>query len=158
MSGNNYQVSRFIEVARTAQQIFDFISDLRNYSQWSPWMQHDPQVSITLEGKPATVGATYAWKGNKKIGEGCMIFEKIESPRSVFLKVEFYKPWKGTSLVEWRIEPNGAGCRVSWIMNGTYSGFLQKQLMKIFNLDKMIGRDFERGLSLLKEKVENMSA
>jgi hypothetical protein len=51
------------------------------------------------------------------------------------------------------LQPHGDSTEVTWEMTGTY-GFVHKTMGVIFNFDKMVGGEFEKGLVALKKQVE----
>jgi len=51
------------------------------------------------------------------------------------------------------LQPQGDGTEVSWQMSGTY-GFVHKAMGLIFNFDKMVGSEFDKGLAQLKSRTE----
>ena len=55
--------------------------------------------------------------------------------------------------MEFRFDPAGAGTRVTWTMSGENTG-VAAVFAKVFNMDKLLGRDFEKGLSRLKGVAE----
>jgi hypothetical protein len=66
----------------------------------------------------------------------------------VSMKLEFSRPFKANNQVNFRLVPSEGGTRVSWIMDGT-NNFISKAMSLIVDMDKMVGTDFEQGLSNL---------
>lgn len=128
------------------------IEDFRKWTGWSPWEQLDPNMQREHSGAASGIGAKYHWTGNKKAGEGRMEVIGV-TPDSVKINLHFIKPWeaKCTTLFATSLETQGT--RLTWTMDGpnTYMGKLFGLFM---NMDKMIGRDFEKGLAALKARVE----
>ena len=67
--------------------------------------------------------------------------------------IEFFRPFKGTNQVNFKLAPSGGGTRVSWIMDGKYN-FMTKAIGLFMSMDKMVGKDFEQGLANLKALAE----
>lgn len=63
------------------------------------------------------------------------------------------KPFEGHNQVEFTLKPNGDSTTVTWAMDGTRA-FLAKVMRVFFNMDKMVGKDFEVGLANLKAIAE----
>ena len=57
------------------------------------------------------------------------------------------------SHVLFTLQPQGSVTEVTWEMTGTY-GFLHKTMGVVFNFDKMVGAEFEKGLAALKTQAE----
>ncbi len=51
------------------------------------------------------------------------------------------------------LAPTGSGTEVTWRMTGEHKG-LGAVLSKVFSMDKLIGKDFEKGLTRLKATAE----
>ena len=96
------------------------------------------------------------WKylGSKEVGEGSLEITELQAPHRVAMRLDFIKPFEAHNQAEFRIEalPGGAS-QVSWSMTGP-SPFVSKLMGVIFNMDRMIGRDFEAGLHKLKALAE----
>jgi hypothetical protein len=45
------------------------VSDYNNWKTWSPWVEMDPELAITVEGEPGKAGHKMSWKGSK-LGRG----------------------------------------------------------------------------------------
>lgn len=125
------------------------INDFHRWTAWSPWEKLDPAMTRTYSGSPAGVGAVYEWAGSSKVGQGRM--EILESsPSRIKIKLDFVKPIEGHNIAEFTLEPQGSDTRVTWAMSGP-SPFLSKLIGIFINMDTMIGKDFEQGLSNLRD-------
>jgi hypothetical protein len=120
---------------------------------WNPWEKIDPNMKLTYEGPPAGVGASYAWVGNKDVGEGRMTITAARPHESVQFKLEFFKPMTGTSDAEFTFKPQGSQTEVTWSMTGK-NNFIAKAFCLFVNMDRMIGGNFEKGLAELKTIAE----
>ena len=71
-------------------------------------------------------------------------------------KLEFLRPFKATNVAEFSFNSAGSQTEVTWSMTGKNNLFF-----KLFGLfmdcDKMVGKDFEKGLASLKTVVEKAS-
>ncbi len=151
--GDGYKVSRAILVDAPASDVYARIVDLHRWREWSPWEGLDPDLQRDYSGAEQGVGARYAWSGNKKAGKGSMEIVAADEPSAVDVAVAFEKPFKSSSTSSFRLEPEGSGTRVTWTMIGTHSLFSRiAGPLGIF--DKMIGKDFEKGLADLKAAAE----
>ena len=55
------------------------------------------------------------------------------------------------------MEPAGQGTRVEWVMRGEQKG-LMGVLGKVVPMDRIVGKDFEKGLASLKREAESDAA
>jgi hypothetical protein len=62
-------------------------------------------------------------------------------------------PFKAHNVVEFTLEPKGEFTTVTWAMNGRVP-FFAKVLHVFFDMDRMVGQDFEAGLASLKAFAE----
>jgi hypothetical protein len=148
----SYTVTRSIEVEADAATCHALVDDFHEWTAWSPWEDVDPALQRTYSGPDRGVGARYAWSGNRKAGRGAM--EIVGStPERIDVHLVFQKPWKAENPVEFHFVPAGSGTRVTWTMSGESTG-VAALFSKVFSMDKLLGRDFEKGLSRLKGVAE----
>jgi hypothetical protein len=103
-------------------------------------------------GAPKGKGAIYEWDGNGQVGSGRM--EIVDTtPNKVVIKLDFIKPFEGHNTAEFTVAPQGDTTTVTWAMYGP-ARFITKVMSTVFNLDKMIGDDFDAGLVNLKAMAE----
>ena len=75
-------------------------------------------------------------------------------PQQIVIKLDFLKPFEGHNFAEFTLLPRADSMTsVTWSMYGP-SPFVAKIMGTIFNMDKMIGSDFEAGLQSLKATAE----
>jgi len=68
-------------------------------------------------------------------------------------KLEFLKPFAGTSTAEFTFKPEGNQTAVTWSMTGD-NNFMAKAVHLFMNMDTMVGGNFETGLAHMKSVVE----
>jgi len=82
-----------------------------------------------------------------------MEIRDVAPPSKVVIQLDFIRPFEGHNVTEFALVPKGASTDVQWTMRGP-ANFMTKLMGLFMSMDKMIGRDFERGLANLKEVVE----
>jgi hypothetical protein len=149
MTGSSsWTVERREQIAAPPATVVERIVDFRRWSEWSPWEDIDPDLQRTFSGAESGVGAVYEWEGNRKAGKGRMEIIRVDGDREVEIDLQFLKPFKSHNSSVFHIDPDGEGSVVTWIMTGPKT--LMTRIMGIFSsMDKMIGPDFEKGLSQL---------
>jgi uncharacterized protein YndB with AHSA1/START domain len=148
-----FVVSRRINISAPPEQVFPRVNELRNWEAWNPWGKLDPNCKITYDGPPAGVGASYAWTGNSKVGEGRNTVTASKPNELVRFRLEFAKPMKATNTAEFTFQPDGDETVVTWTMSGK-SNLVGKVFGLFVNCDKMIGDQFEKGLAQIQSLVE----
>ncbi|MGB5554358.1 MAG: SRPBCC family protein [Flavobacteriaceae bacterium] len=148
-----YDVSRSIEINRPKNEVFEYLKYLKNMDEWSPWAKKDPDMQKRFTGTDGQPGAVSYWNGNKAVGEGEQEIKKIVDGERIDSELRFLKPWKSTSDCYTKVENAGNGTKVTWGFSGKNK--FPMSIMSIFvSMDKMIGKDFEQGLSTLKQVLE----
>jgi len=149
---DSFRVRRVVLINAPSDKVFPLINDMKAWTVWSPYEKKDPAMKRTYGAVTAGKGATYAWEGNKEVGQGSM--EIVESgPKKILLKLDFLKPFEAHNMGEFVLEPKGDSTSVTWAIHGP-SPYMSKVIGTFMNIDDMIGRDFEKGLADLKAAAE----
>ena len=149
---DSFRVQRTVLINAPSDKVFPLINDIKAWTVWSPYEKKDPAMKRTYGAVTAGKGATYAWDGDKNVGQGSM--EIVESsPRKIVLKLDFLKPFEAHNMGEFLLEPKGDNTSVTWAIYGP-SPYMSKVVGTFMNIDDMIGRDFEKGLADLKAAAE----
>jgi hypothetical protein len=151
---DTFSVQRAAAVKAPPEKIFPLINDFHQWGTWSPWEGKDPGMKRTYSGTASGRGAVYAWDGNKNVGSGRMEILDASSPSKIVIKLDFFKPFEAHNTAEFTVLPQGDGAtNISWVMHGP-APFMSKIMQVFMNIDKMVGKDFEIGLSNLKRLTE----
>ena len=148
-----YRVTRSASMTAPPPVAFAQVNDFHKWEAWNPWGKIDPAMKITYEGASAGKGAIYTWVGNSEVGEGRMTITESRPSDLILINLEFFKPMAGVSLTEFTFKPEGNQTVVTWTMTGK-NNFIAKAMCMFMNMDKMIGRQFEKGLAAMKSVVE----
>lgn len=149
----NTRVERSVTIARPASMVYATVNSFQLFPKWSPWQNLDPHMHQTTEGARDGVGAKLVWSGNDKVGSGTQVITASTLDQSVASDIDFGKMGVAKSTI--RLTPQGSSTRVTWTLDidmgaspiGHYFGLM---------MDRMIGKDYEKGLSQLKTLVEGM--
>ena len=146
-----YRVERTIVIKARADQVFPQFGDLRAWKNWGAWQERDPAMKITHSEQTTGVGAWNAWE-SKTQGNGRMTFTVYEPGVRVNYRLEF-PDMNMASSGSMELQPADGGVKVIWVDAGDL-GF--NPVHRWFGLffDRMIGPDFERGLTKMKALVE----
>jgi uncharacterized protein YndB with AHSA1/START domain len=156
MRPSDFRVTRSAAITAPPEQVFPQVNELRNWEAWNPWGEMDPNCKMTYDGPAAGVGATYAWAGNNKVGQGRNTITESKPNQLVRFRLEFEKPMKATNTAEFTFQPDGDQTIVTWTMSGK-NNFVGKAFGLVIDCDKMIGSQFENGLAQMKSLVEAAS-
>jgi len=150
---DSFRVQRSLRIAAPAEKLFPMISDLKQFNLWNPYLRKDPGSQQTYGNVTAGPGALYGW-ASEKLGEGSMQVVDVTAPTRVSMKLDFIKPYEGHNMAEFSLTPEGDGTTVVWAMHGP-ANYVSKLMGVVFNMDRMIGTDFEDGLVNLKTLAES---
>lgn len=149
-----FEVRRRITISAAPERIFNLINDFRSWAEWSPWEKKDPAMKRELKGPDKGVGSVYEWDGDRNVGKGRMEIRESSVPSRVVINLDFVKPFEAHNRVEFTIEPEGDSSNVAWSMRGS-TPYFAKIVHLFFDMDKMVGKDFEAGLASLKAIAES---
>jgi uncharacterized protein YndB with AHSA1/START domain len=150
---DTFRVQRAASIKAPPEKVFTLINDFKAWSSWSPWEKKDPAMKRTYAATTGGKGATYAWEGNKDVGQGSMEIAESVLPSRIALKLDFLKPFEAHNTVEFTLEPKGDTTNVTWAMQGP-TPYFAKIIHVFINMDSMVGKDFETGLANLKAAAE----
>ena len=143
-------------IAAPPSVVFPLIDDFHAWQSWSPWEKLDPNMKREITGAPHGKGALYSWSGNDDVGSGTMEITESTAPQQVHILLEFKQPWAATNTTTFTLAPTpspAGGTRVTWAMDGENS-FGAKAMGLVMDMDQMIGKDFENGLTNLQAMAE----
>jgi hypothetical protein len=153
MQPNTYRVKRSSTMKAAPAAVFVQVNDFHNWEAWSPWAKLDPNAKAEFAGPDSGEGAKFSWFGNDKVGEGTQTIVESKPDERIRIRLDFQRPMKDTSDVEFTFKPQDHQTQVTWSMSGK-KNFVGKAVCMFMNMDKMLGSEFEKGLASLKGIVE----
>lgn len=151
------RMMRSLAIHAAPEKLYALVEDFRAWASWSPYEKYDPQMQRIYEGAERGNGAAYAWQGNGKAGAGRMrIVDAVPSSR-LGIALDFSKPFVSSNQVEFTFVPRGDATEVTWTMQGPRP-YMVKLMGLFFDMDAMIGRDFDSGLASLRDLAERPDA
>jgi hypothetical protein len=153
---DDFVVKRSALIAAPPEKLEAMVSNFHQWGAWSPYETMDPDMKRTYGGAERGVGATYSWVGDDKVGTGGMEIRSVTPGREVVFGLHFVKPFKADNTGRFTFEPQGAGTKVTWSMAGK-NPYIAKLMGLVFDMDQMIGKDFETGLANMKRAAEKQA-
>ncbi|QOC21145.1 SRPBCC family protein [Wenzhouxiangella sp. AB-CW3] len=133
------------------ENLFAVLSDLRHFTQWSPWLADEAPDSFRLEGRPSGIGSTLVWREEADVGASRMWITSIDPLQRIDYALEFGdRQARGWFVIEDDVD----GYRVRWgmgIQSGTFD--LVGRYLGLL-LPGMIGRSYEEGLDDLADYLD----
>jgi effector-binding domain-containing protein/uncharacterized protein YndB with AHSA1/START domain len=150
------QVERTIVIARPQAMVYTVVSDWRQFNEWSPWAELDPNAEYTYEGAAGEPGARMAWKGNDKAGAGSQEIVEAEPYERVASRLVFGESGEeGEALTSFTILEVDGGAEVTWAFEYKTGAMPWERYMGLM-IGSFVGGDYEKGLEKLKTYVERL--
>ncbi|MCL6424038.1 SRPBCC family protein [Brachybacterium sp. JHP9] len=154
---STFSISRSAHTSAAPEQVVPLLHDFHEWERWSPWEGLDENMRRTYEGPARGMGAKYTWEGDKKAGAGTMRMIRADE-RGAGIALSFTKPFKATNQVTIDVAPAaGGGSDLTWTMTGE-QGLFGRLFYKVFPMEKMLAKDFDKGLAQLAVEAEKDAA
>ena len=151
----DYKVEREVTINRPNSDVFAYVKKLKNQRYWGTWFKKDPAMKQEFKGEDGYVGFVSAWKSeNPEVGEGEQEIKKIIEGAQFDTELRFIRPFTSTNQALLTTEATGASStKVRWVFTGSMPRPMNI-MMLMMDMDKEVGKDFEEGLSNLKQILE----
>ena len=153
---SQYSIVRKKTIAVPPKSVHAFVGHLEKWPEWMPWEQQDPSVITSRSDQTTGVGASQSWTSSKA-GDGEVEFTECDENTGIAYDMTFItKGKRAPAKASIRYVPAGESTEVTWTMEGDTASMMppvMRGLMKPV-MATMIGKNFDRGLQSLKEKVE----
>ena len=140
-----FHIDQATVINKPIAEVHKHVSDFHTWSEWSPWLIADQDAKVTV--KPN--GKYYEWTGPVS-GDGNMNMF-AETDTRIDIDLTFLKPWKSKAKVWFLLKEVEGGTELRWLMDSSLP-FFMFFLVSMFKA--LIAMDFDRGLRMLKEKME----
>lgn len=147
-----YGVERSVDIQAGRAAVYADLSQLRRWPEWTAWNQEmDPGVVFTFGTPDQGEGANYSWQG-PKLGNGELKLVKADPATGIEYQLAFDH---GSMVSEGsiRLAEEGGVTRVTWSHIGDVGKNPVNRYVGLM-MNRMIGPDFEKGLSRLKARAE----
>ncbi len=144
---------RSVTVAAKPSDVYPYANDFDGWMKWNPWKDLDPDQKVTFSEPRSGVGAWYEWQGNDTVGRGKMTIRETTPDSRVVWDLAFIEPFASNATVTMLITAEGDGSRVTWAFTSEQD-FAGRAFGLLFDMESMLGKDFEKGLARLAPMVE----
>jgi len=150
---DTFRVARSATIKAPPERLHGLINDMHAFNSWNPYARKDPSMKGRYAGPASGKGASYAWE-SEKVGTGSLEIIDTAVPSSVAMKLDFIKPFEAHNTAAFTLQPESGATRVTWTMQGPVP-YVGKLMHLFFDMDQMVGKDFEDGLANLKTLAES---
>lgn len=148
-----FHMERSILISAEPAQIFPHLNNLKKSLAWNPWIEKDPNVNLSYSGPEEGLGSQFSWKGNSDAGAGTAIVAESADNEKVVVDLHFTEPMAGDAKATYTLAKEGDQTRVTWGFV-TKQPFIARVFCTLFNMKKIMAKEFDEGLNKLKQISE----
>lgn len=149
---DTFIVQRSRQIQAPPEKLHALINDMRAFNRWNPYEKKDPAMQSSYSGPAAGPGARYDFRGNGEVGVGSLTIT-ASTPQQIAMRLDMSAPMEAHNDISFTLAPKAGGTEVTWAMRGDCP-YIAKLMGLFFDMDAMIGRDFEAGLASLQQLAE----
>lgn len=147
-----YKVERSVSIGADKDLVYDLTCNLKKWDLWTPWNKNmDSTALFELSGNDCEVGTIWKWNG-EILGNGELVVTE-SVPGEYFGYNLMFDDGKYQSKGGFKYDEVNDSVLVIWTDEGDLGFNPVNRYMGLF-MDKMMGPDFEKGLTKLKEVAE----
>lgn len=151
----DYSLYREIIISRPVADVFDYVKYLKNQDKYSRWAMLDPNMKRDFKGVDGTPGFVAYWDSPvKEAGKGEQEITAIREGSEVDYEIRFIRPFSGKADSYLKTDPAAnSTCKVTWGFSSKMT-YPMNFMLLFLNMEKLVGKDLETGLSNLKNILE----
>jgi effector-binding domain-containing protein len=147
-----HQIEVAIEVDAPQATVFALVNDFRRFSLWAPWSDVDPNARFLYSGANRGEGAIVTWDG-AILGSGGQLI--VESRPIDYVEIAISPGEPGEARSWFRLAPGVGTTIVTWGFEADYGlNIIGRYFASM--LGGVVARDYQRGLTTLKDLVESL--
>lgn len=148
----NVVVERQITIDAAPEDVFEHISSLQAFTEWSPWQGRDPNMVVDFSGPEAGVGNVMVWQSDEpSVGNGRQEITALTENEEVRTALDFGD--MGTADAWWLLAEAEGGTVITWGLDADMGNNPVGRWMGLM-MDGLVGADYDAGLLNLKTLVE----
>ena len=148
------EVSRSIIINAKPSTVYNLLVDLKQWQDWSPWAEKDPNITLRFEGAEQGVGAIMHWQSeNPQVGSG---MQKIVGARlNKGIKIDLAFSGQNPAQAFFELVKTGENeTRLLWAFRTEHDDNPINRYMGLM-FDFWLGPDYEKGLVNIKRLSES---
>ncbi len=147
---STFEIEKSVVIRAAPERIHQFTGDLTRWPEWTPWLNEDPSLVVTIGDQTSGVGASQVWTGDSSDGE--LALTRCDPDWGIAYTMAFNKKtYTSTGSLEYN--PVAGGTQVVWKMIGDNGNNIMARYFAGL-MPSLIGPQFEEGLARLKLVTE----
>jgi effector-binding domain-containing protein len=148
----NGHIESEVTIKASPKIVFDQVNTLKNWENWSPWLDADSSMKISYAGPDSGKGATYSWTSEHS-GDGKLIITSSEPEKKIEALIDFGVQGKATTT--WTFDSAEIkGTHLTWAFDNSDMGYFERYFMILFRKNMLT--TFNRGLHRIKNISERL--
>ena len=149
----NYEVTRTREIKASKSEIFNYVNNYKNWSEFASWHKNDKSTKYKFSSKTFGIGSGYSWIGSNDEGNIKTIF--VKNNDSISQKMIFND---SESKVYWSFKEKNGITKVTWKNVGKMD-FLTK-IFTTFSggMASKIGDNYDKSLSNIEKSLQSQTS
>ncbi len=135
------------------QEVFDQLRFMKNFPNWSPFRQQDPEQKFDISGTDGQIGATFNWEGVKEKSKGSQTLVSVHGNDSLKIQCNITEPFQSKPTFAYFLVEKNGGIEVVQQFE-TEMPLPSNIFGLLFGLKDKISTINKKGLSLLKNTTE----
>jgi hypothetical protein len=144
----SFRVQRYVEVDASKKDLYNYLRDLNNYKEWSPWLNNEQSSEVEINGEAGQPESCVTYSSQKS-GNAKVTVQEIIATKKVTYTIDFskHKEFKSAYFTMQRLE-SGKTLLAFGVKGKRAFPF------RLFNLmaDKETGPDIEKGLNAISRQ------
>ena len=135
----DFKVERSKVINSPKEVVFNYVNDLKNWSDFGSWTLSDPETSYTYPANTVGRGGSYSWES--KDGDGKIATLYVKANDSIAQKMNFNG---SDSKVAWKFKDTIGGTKVTWSTEGKMSFTMKIYAALNGGVNRVIGSLYEK--------------
>lgn len=142
-------IQKTVTINASEKVVFDNVLYLKNFPEWSPFLEVDPSQKTEVKGVDGKLGAQYHWNGNGGKDVGFQEIKEIKPLQYIRMECDIKKPFQAQPVFEYAFTKLPNGTRVTQDFK-LKSGLVDAFFMWLFGAKSDMEKMNARGMELLK--------
>lgn len=151
---SDYEVKTSIEIAQPKDSVYQYLSQLKNQSNFGPWAELDPEMKQSFRGTDGTIGFVSRWESNHpQVGDGEQEITAMQPGERIDFELRFETPNEAFATTYFTTEAKDSlHTKVVWGCAGSID--YPWNLLLLTDMGEEMEKQFQAGLQNLKQTLE----